>query len=197
MSCISTAILTALPCNVGTVDLTPTTLRTAGGLFELGGLALVAWGIYTLRSRFSERPSSLRAAVAFVGSIWNRLRPPRRDAVVQADAIGVTLSVGNARVKVSPSPTQSLEEKVETLIQTVDRLQDEDGRLADEIAAEQSARIKAVQSEQAAREAGITEIRESIRELATGDLTRQFWGVILFAMGVLLQVWSPEIARFL
>jgi len=43
----------------------------------------------------------------------------------------------------------------------------------------------------------LNELTDDIRTLATGDLTRQFWGVIAFGIGIILQVWSQEIAHII
>jgi hypothetical protein len=46
-----------------------------------------------------------------------------------------------------------------------------------------------------ARTQAAKRLGEEIKALATDDLTRQFWGVVAFGVGIILQVWAPEIAR--
>lgn len=179
------------------MDITPTLLRTLGGLFELAGLFTVAIGITNLRRRFSDRPPFFKAARVAAGRIWNRIRRSKKPVTHVASVDMAAVGTVEASGRIVPGHTLTLEDKVAWLMRMVDQLQGADDGLARRIEAEKKERTQALGREQDSRQEAINEQTEDIRTLATGDLTREFWGVVAFGFGIILQVWSPEIARVL
>lgn len=178
------------------MDITPTMLRTLGGLFELAGLALVAWGISDLRRRFSNRPSSVEAAKLFARRMWFRLTGRREEALPITPRTTTVRKTMESRWNLEQRE-MTLEEKVGWLMGAVGRLEKRDGELAERIAAEEEQRRQSVQEEEQLRKKAVNQLATKVQDLATGDLTRQFWGVIAFGFGIILQVWSQEFARWL
>jgi hypothetical protein len=178
------------------MDITPPMLRAVGGFLELFGLYLIARGIYHLHRQFGGEPLPPAVVRRFLRRTWNRLTG-RREPPVTLDIHGAVhgVSSATARLKVTPG-AKSLEDKVAWLMREVDRLDDADARLSDQIHSESRERAQVVRQERESRAQSVQELRAEIKTLATGDLTRQFWGVIAFAFGIVFQVWAPEIARW-
>lgn len=184
-------------------------VRTLGACFELVGLILVLGGIYRLHRSFpgEVEPLPTDAAKAGATSLWSRLkslwfRLIRRPRPPTPHSRGMSTSVtGSASLtaggKVGPNPNFTQEEKVAWLLSMVDRLQDRDDALETRIEAEAIARSTAMNDQVEAMAEADEELRTMIRTLATGDLNRQWWGIMAFLIGLSLQAWSTEIARVL
>jgi hypothetical protein len=177
---------------------TSTTLRTLGGFFELGGLALVAWGIYNLHQQFGGEPLPPEIVTRFLKRNWRRLtgRVEHHSVAAQLEIQSSVHAHGVTQPTLTPG-AKTLEEKVAWLMQSVNQLQKEDARLEKRIEAERRERTELVQKEEQVRAELVEELRSDIETLATGDLNRQFWGVMAFGFGIILQVWATEIARWL
>jgi hypothetical protein len=147
---------------------------------------------------FGEKPLPPEIVTRFPQRNWNRLtgRVEHHFGSANLEVHSSIHTHGSTHAKLIPG-AETLEEKVASLMQSVDQLHKEDARLEQRIEAEKLERTESVQEEQQARSELVEELRSDIKTLATGDLNRQFWGVIAFGFGIILQVWSQEVARLL
>jgi len=139
-------------------------LAVVGLLSELGGLALVVWGIR--RNRGAAREASEGA--------------PGSDLTL---AVGMSLSMPFKVHGREPTP----EERLKRVEQTVAGLVEREHKVRDELQDYVNQKLSHVERGGVARDESL---RRFLSELLEGDLRQQLWGVGLFTLGAILSTAS-------
>jgi hypothetical protein len=173
-------------------------LQVVGAVVELAGLATVAVGISEARRGFDpSRPSLLDKGQAAAKRLAARFRKPQpQNTIVGVGSSVLPMLSSKVRIRVNFGPWDdvSVEERLDRLKQRVEAYQDRFDQLEDQIEAEKKGREEGHQ----ALAQRVTEVEgrlsERVKEAATGGLERETWGVMLFAFGLVLQVWGSILA---
>jgi hypothetical protein len=158
-------------------------LRWTGAAYQLAGLFTVLWGL-------NERPKALGLA-----SLWNRvrtwvalviLRRPRPPVVLKAEGGAYIFSDGRAQLKATGL---SLDARVDHLEDQLYKLECEmDDRLK-KLKADGAEQLK---DERAKTQKALEAIRGEMKEATLGNTPLELFGVLFFAVGIVLSAvpWS-------
>lgn len=178
-------------------------IRLTAGILELMGIGCVVFGISDVRRQFKLKPlpSEVRGELLkFFADIIARLRRflgLRQDAIAPVTGLvaHAVLSVSaRGRGKVRPGPQASLEERVQSLEQIVDGMQDAVWRIEDDLLHETAEREKVLAGERVSREAADKELEHEIHQYAVGGIRLEIVGLLWLALGVSLATWAAELA---
>lgn len=168
----------------------PAVWQVTGAAFELGGLALVAMGIVEARHFAPE-------LLGLVGNVRTKARVmlaklswKRQSATVTVGGVAAIASVGrmSARgtVRLGPWDDTPIEERVLDLRRMIEEHADDLDELHGRQGAEEKARITA-DTEQQNRHVALQQlVEDKIKKATTSGLRRQAWGVLFFAVGIVL-----------
>jgi hypothetical protein len=147
------------------------TIRYAGTILQLMGLATIAYGLREMRRLF-KRPS-LFAWFRRLGAAFKAPKP----IVVQPSAAEVTTASDRARVVLSVGPGVPLEERVKVIEENLNRLRDDLDTKTEEIRRELSTVKDGVQRESQERQAAEQRTVRQIEEVAIGGLHLEIVGL--------------------
>ncbi len=169
-------------------------VRFAGGFAELGGVALVAWGVYRDREDFTTRPS----VWARVAKPFQRLVPAGRRRLAQPKARATVEFTARPDRDTRPGRGQSPHEYLEHLramtsgprdrrdeLERIQKAQDDAYDLRLELEAEREKTMRA-QHESAQR----------FEQYVVSGLRLQAAGAVLVAFGIVATTWPLEIGSW-
>jgi hypothetical protein len=173
-------------------------LQVVGGTVELAGLILVAVGNSEARLGFDPtRPYLLNKGQKAAKRLAARFRKPQpKNVSVGVGSARLRMLGSKVRVRVNFGPWDDVpvEERIERLKQRVEAYQDRFDQLEDHIEAERKGREEGIQALAQRVTEAEERLSERVKEAATGGLERETWGVVLFALGLILQVWGSILA---
>lgn len=167
----------------------------AGTMLEIFGLATVAFGLSEVRRSFG-RPSLAQKFLAWLRQIAGAFRPPR-PITLQANAGGMAMAGGEARLMVSAGPDSSLDRRVAILEENLDRLREEVDAKESKMKKELGAVRDALSREQQARQNELHRMAAQTEELAVGGLHLELVGLTWLVFGGLGTSIPDQIARLL
>jgi hypothetical protein len=177
-------------------------VRTAGGFLQVAGLLTVAVGISTVRRDFGL-PGTLSEIFT---EVWDCLRATglhlwrtfghRSPKVLVAGTVSITAR-GNLRAhgKGRLGPNASTDQRLTTLENKVDRLEDAAWKLREDLEQEVERRQQAITTEGKIREDAGRALQERLSKVAVGGIRLQTVGLVWLFVGILLATWSQEFAR--
>lgn len=183
-----------------------------GGLLQLVGVVVVAYGVMELRYELDREHSALgrlrraagwsaahrRQAAAWIKRRLTDMRRRARDlwlrwrrktharvAVKTATETEVAMSVTPGKTTVSPPPWESMDrdERIKDLHRRVGRLQDQASKI------EETQRRDREDLEEELRAT-----RQYLEDLHMGGLSVEAWGLQFIAAGIFIAVWSEWVA---
>jgi len=158
-------------------------MRWTGMLLQIGGVGTVAWGLSKTRELF-DRPGIWQSIIRWVAAIPDQVRAPRTITVSASGAMKIQRS---ASLQVHNSlGDKSLEEKVNWLLDRVEKLE---GRISDlrREGREQEKKLESLIDEEASqRESADANINRQIEEVAIGGLHLEFMGIVWLVLGIVL-----------
>jgi hypothetical protein len=159
--------------------------QLVGGLFEVIGLITVALGISDARARFTDRPSLPQKIRNVILRLTVKLGL-RKGKVIEPSASGTVHSSGSARLMIGYGFLGTLEERVTRLQEIAQKHEDAIDGLAGQLQDESAARKQADDEALARLTTTEQQLEQRISEAAAGGITLEAWGVLSFAVGVVL-----------
>lgn len=168
--------------------------RIAGGLFQLFGVGVVAWGIHETRVLFG-RPSILTRSRQWFG----RIPPfPRQTNVIMGGANLTLESVfgsGHLSVWNNAGPDDPAEKRITALEKNQNELRTQIDRLRSDNDKQFREQTEKFETEVTIRDKEIAELRTKLEVTETGGLHLSAYGVVWIFIGVIMSTLSPELAR--
>jgi hypothetical protein len=180
------------------IAVTPTWIRSVGGVLQIIGVLLVAEEFRRIRSRYPKAPGPLRRGAALVRRrlvFWRRRSA--RVVVAAADAaVGMDASV-HGRVIPGWREDWPIEDKVEALQRGQRSLFDEVDHVQKQVDAEARTRSEqdAARDERVTTE--VTRLDDALRDAQTGHIRVRGSGAVFIVVGIFLTSWSSEMAHWL
>lgn len=182
---------------------TETFIRTTGGVLEILGIGIIAWGISDLRRHFGLKPtfSEMMADwVAFGRATHQRVLQALRRRAPKSIVTGtghVTIDgfAVRARGRVGSSPEWTVDERIAHLERRLNGVEDALWKTEDDLGRETKQRIEAIAAERQTREADHRQLNDQLEELAVGGIRLETVGLFWLLGGVLLTTWSAEIEK--
>lgn len=179
-------------------------VQSIGGIFQLLGIFVVAWGIRNLRIEFKV-PTWREGLRAELPPLWENvkanlrrwLRRPLPTRHVTASG-GINLGInGSITASGYKSSGYTVEEQLARLTAEVENVKGSVRDLGKDLArhSEQTARDFAAEAAQ--RAAVEAKLDDKIASLAVGGLRLETVGVFWLVFGIVLTTWPCEIARWL
>jgi acetylornithine deacetylase/succinyl-diaminopimelate desuccinylase-like protein len=177
-------------------------IRTAGGFLQIAGLLTVAVGISTVRREFglpgtlSEITTEVWGCLRATGlRLWRTFGHRSAKVLVAGSASFAVAATGRAHVKVRSAPDATTDQRLTTLENNVDHLEDAAWKLREDLEQEVEQRKQAIATESKIREDAGRALHERLSDVAVGGIRLQTVGLVWLFLGILLATWSQEFAR--
>lgn len=169
-------------------------IRISGLILQALGIGTVIWGISETRSQFGH-PSSISIFLAWL----NRFPLKRQIGYFQPDGITMSSSIVGARGTsiFIPTPDAPLDERLKTIENGLETLQDRIEGAESQIDQHQSTTNGKILAEAHTRESEDGKIMASIESSSTGGLYISAIGALWLFVGVVLSTAAPEISKLL
>ena len=166
-------------------------LRYCGLAFELLGIVTVVWGLRGKRLLF-KRPSLIEHFRS-----WLRRRPRwggRRHRVAVASGLSLSSALGKASAWVGVPPGAAVDTRLNALEANLAALRREHEEATKEVAENMRNTGEAVDLERQERKSVDTALRQQLEGLGAEGLHVETIGVVLLALGIVLETIPAEIA---
>ena len=165
-------------------------IRLAGWLLQLVGFLQVANGLRDTERAFGK-PSILERTKEYLSSFPTR---KVRNVTVGLGAGHVTAqaSVGGGGVVIRKNPT--LEQRVEDIENAVEQIKKTTGKLRQDLSRETSRIDTKINRNVGELKDQANKIEKQLEELMVGSIHVEWFGVVLFIIGITLASASPELA---
>jgi hypothetical protein len=180
-------------------------VRSAGGLLQLLGVAIVIVGLYSKGRAHGLAGvwDTLRTeGGAIIESGETRIRrfvgiPKERPAITLSAELTMPGVEARARTRVRPGKNATADERFAFLLAALERVVDQLDRHEDLLEDGSKEIRSAVAGERQARDAAVAAIQDKIREGAIGGIRVEGIGIAWVLVGIILATWAPEITGML
>ena len=166
-----------------------TAWRWLGLVLQLAGYATVARGIVNLRRQYSDRPGAIRTARSTANRWYRRAFRRQRNQTIELSGTGSVSVTGRPTLTqtfAAPDRTAPLDERLTELERQVRHLEQRHNHLTGSFADEVARRDAALAAEKEAREQLDASFRQDLRNLASGGLRTEAYGVAAIMIGTIL-----------
>jgi hypothetical protein len=168
-------------------------IRFSGTGLQLIGVILFAVGLRDTRRAFEDQPTTWQG----IKQWWAR-RPQLIPKHVTLEAAGAAMGIagGSARMRVTPGPNASLEQRLAVLEGGHAALFDEVGKLSEETTQKIGDLSNAMTVERGERQEADKSIKEQLKKAVAEGLPLGRVGAICFFIGIISASASPEFASW-